>query len=118
MDSMEGYLQKRVQTGLVKSLKRKWYVLKNGELRCYQNEDACKKNAEMYQDAVQVNHIQTVRAANENHGVEVVTQHKKFILVASSEEDQKKWIKAIYEALKDNRPRSVSFPTDKTSPTR
>ncbi|XP_071797443.1 uncharacterized protein [Asterias amurensis] len=81
-NSMEGYLQKRFQTGIVKSMKKKWFLLKDGELRCYQNEDACKRN------------------------------------VASSEEDQKKWIKAIYEALKDNRPRSVSTPTEKRSPAR
>ncbi|XP_071797442.1 uncharacterized protein [Asterias amurensis] len=117
-NSMEGYLQKRFQTGIVKSMKKKWFLLKDGELRCYQNEDACKRNAEMYQDVVQVNDIQTVRIASEKHGAEVVTKQKKFILVASSEEDQKKWIKAIYEALKDNRPRSVSTPTEKRSPAR
>ena len=37
----------------------------------------------MYQDCLSVNSVQTVRAASECHGVEVVTQQKVFILVCS-----------------------------------
>ncbi|XP_022092426.1 uncharacterized protein LOC110980240 isoform X2 [Acanthaster planci] len=68
----------------------------------------------MYQDCIPVNSVQTVRAANESHGVEVVTQQKVIILVASNAEDQHKWIRAIYEAMKDKRPRSHSSPEHRT----
>ncbi|XP_038047268.1 glutamic acid-rich protein-like isoform X2 [Patiria miniata] len=108
---MEGYLQKRFRSGMVKTLKKKWCVLKDGEIRWYQNKEVSHQNAEMYQDILPVSRVQTVRSAD-NHGVEVVTQQHIYILVASCEEDQKKWIKAIYEAMKDKRPRSVSNPEE------
>ncbi|XP_072043416.1 uncharacterized protein [Amphiura filiformis] len=109
---LEGFLQLR-SAGPVKSMKKKWFVLRDQEFKVYNNpNDAISRNA--CQDMIYIHDIQGVRklasGSSSKCGIEIVSRFRKYTLVAANTRDQDKWVKAFHDAMRNVHMRSLSSP--------
>eukprot|EP01102_Stenamoeba_stenopodia_P014119 TRINITY_DN465_c0_g1_i1.p1 TRINITY_DN465_c0_g1~~TRINITY_DN465_c0_g1_i1.p1 ORF type:complete len:231 (+),score=50.13 TRINITY_DN465_c0_g1_i1:51-743(+) len=99
----DGYLTK--QGGLVKSWKKRWFILKNNFLYYFKspNHLSNTKGAVLLDDAM----AQRAQFPGKSHGFTIQTQDRLYYLYAASDLDAEDWINAINKAA-TSRMRSIS----------
>ncbi|XP_071963475.1 pleckstrin homology domain-containing family H member 1-like isoform X2 [Antedon mediterranea] len=83
--------------GKVKSWKRRWFVLKNGELRYYKSQGDVARKA---QGHIPLDGMCKIARSNGAHTFELVTTKKIYYLTADSSSTLEEWIQVLQNVLR------------------
>lgn len=117
--TLEGYLSKQAEKGLVKGWKRRWFSANDLDFKMfYYKPSFGTSNYDQVAGHIDLTAAQEVKASSGNKlGFDIVTATRKWCLVASSEEILNYWVTGLTQILAKRAGQGQKPPSDIVAPT-